>query len=74
MVQRYVPDVFIEPGNTSCSIAGVQSKPQLSFADRQFPRAVEPSNQFCLTQIRTRTQPFRAVLGLVLDASRRFIK
>ena len=68
MVQRFVPDVFIEPGNTACSIAGVQSKPQLSFAAGQFHRAVEPTNQLGITQFRTRTQPVRVVLVLVLDA------
>ena len=34
----------------------------------------EPGNQFGMTQFRTRTQPVRAVLVLVLDASRWFIE
>jgi hypothetical protein len=34
LVHRIVPDVFSEPGNMACSIAGVPLKLQLSFADR----------------------------------------
>ena len=30
---------FFEPGNTDWSIAGLQSEPQLSFADRKFYEA-----------------------------------